>query len=102
MLARFLRVNGNNVLFVSGTDAHGTSIVMEALRKGKGVEELLKVWHNMHKSMCKSFNISFDVFGTTHSYKHSKNVLKITRALIKEGVIRRGEEEIPYCTHFSI
>ena len=46
IVARYHRLKGNNVLMVSGTDSHGTPVVIAADKEGKSVEEVYKKYHN--------------------------------------------------------
>ena len=56
--ARYLRQKGEDVLFVGGTDEHGTPSEVGAAKEGMDVAEYCKKYHALHKQMYDGFNIS--------------------------------------------
>lgn len=72
IVARYHRLKGNNVLMVSGTDSHGTPVVIAADKEGKSVEEVYKKYHETFLEVFKGYGITYDLFTTTHSENHFK------------------------------
>jgi methionyl-tRNA synthetase len=65
--ARFRRMQGDKVVFVSGSDAHGTAIMLNAQKKGITPEALVEAVHQEHQHDLNAFGISLDAFGSTDS-----------------------------------
>ena len=65
--ARFMRMMGNDVLYIVGTDEHGTTSEVGALKEGMDVQSYCDMNHERHYKTYKDFNLSFDYFGRTSS-----------------------------------
>ena len=65
--ARYMRMMGNEVLYIVGTDEHGTTSEVGALKAGLSVQEYCDLFHKKHYNTYKDFNLSFDFFGRTSS-----------------------------------
>lgn len=87
IVARYHRLKGNNVLVVSGTDSHGTPIVIAAEKEGKPVEEVYKKYHESFIEVFKGYGITYDMFTTTHSENHFKVSQAMFLALQKNGFL---------------
>ena len=87
IVARYHRLKGNNVLMVSGTDSHGTPVVIAADKEGKSVEEVYKKYHNGFLELFQRAGISYDLFTTTHTENHFKVSQSIFLALQKNGFL---------------
>lgn len=85
IVARYHRLKGNNVLMISGTDSHGTPVVIAADKEGKPVEEVYKKNHETFLDVFKGYAITYDLFTTTHSENHFKVSQNIFLALQKNG-----------------
>ncbi len=85
IVARYHRLKGNKVLMVSGTDSHGTPVVIAADKEGKSVEEVYKKYHDGFLELFKGFGITYDLFTTTHTENHFKVSQAIFLALLKNG-----------------
>src|SRR5574342_1320906 len=72
IVARYHRLLGNNVLMVSGTDAHGTPVTLSADAAGKPVEEIYQQYHASFLELFQKAGISFDLFTSTHTENHFK------------------------------
>ena len=75
--ARFNRLIGNDVLYIGGTDEHGTPSELGAKKEGVDVYDYTTKYHNIHKDIYEKFNLSFDYFGRTSSKKLHVNFLKM-------------------------
>lgn len=87
IVARYHRLKGNKVLVVSGTDSHGTPVVLAADKEGKSVEEVYKKYHNSFLEVFKGYGITYDLFTTTHSENHFKVSQAVFLALQKNGFL---------------
>jgi methionyl-tRNA synthetase len=87
IVARYHRLKGNNVLMVSGTDSHGTPVVIAADQEGKSVEEVYKKYHNGFLDLFQQAGISYDLFTTTHSDNHFSVSQSMFLALQQNGFL---------------
>jgi methionyl-tRNA synthetase len=87
IVARYHRMKGNNVLMVSGTDAHGTPVVIAADKEGKPVEEVYKKYHNGFLELFSQAGISYDLFTSTHTENHFKVSQSMFLALQHNGFL---------------
>jgi len=85
IVARYHRLKGNKVLMISGTDSHGTPVVIAADKEGKPVEEVYKRYHDGFLELYRGFGITYDLFTTTHTENHFKVSQTIFLALQKNG-----------------
>ncbi|MGN0574942.1 MAG: methionine--tRNA ligase [Ruminococcus sp.] len=97
-VARYKRMQGYDVFFLTGTDEHGLKI--EELAKQEGIspkEHVDKVVGEI-KEICKIMNISYDGFIRTTDEQHEKVVQKIFKKLYDNGDIYKSSYEGLYCT----
>lgn len=97
-VARFKRMQGFDVYYLTGTDEHGLKI--EELAKAEGIspkEHVDKVAGEI-KDICKIMNISYDGFIRTTDEQHEKVVQKIFKKLYDSGDIYKSSYEGLYCT----
>ena len=87
IVARYHRLKGNNVLMVSGTDSHGTPVVLAADKEGKSVEEVYKKYHNGFLDLFQQAGISYDLFTSTHTENHFKVSQSMFLALRQNGYL---------------
>ena len=85
--ARYMRMTGNEVLYICGTDEHGTASEVGALKEGLPVEEYCNKYHERHKKTYKDFNLSFDFFGRSSSEQNKEMTYHIFEQLDKNGFI---------------
>ncbi len=85
--ARYMRMMGSEVLYVCGTDEHGTASEVGALKENMPVEEYCDKYHARHKQTYKDFNLSFDYFGRTSSKQNKEITYHIFSQLDKNGYI---------------
>lgn len=91
--ARFNRLIGNDVLYIGGTDEHGTPSELGAKKEGVDVYDYTTKYHNIHKDIYEKFNLSFDYFGRTSSKENTEITQEIARELFKNGYIEEREVE---------
>ena len=87
IVARYHRLKGDNVLMISGTDSHGTPIVIAADKEGKPVEEVYKKYHDGFLDLFQQAGISYDLFTSTHTENHFKVSQSMFLALEKNGFL---------------
>jgi len=68
--ARYMRLKGNDVAFIGGTDEHGVPISIKAKKEGVSPKEVVDKFHDIIKNSLEGLNISLDVFGQTSSADH--------------------------------
>ena len=90
--ARYMRMMGHEVLYVCGTDEHGTPSEVGAAKEGMDVADYCLKYHNRHKEAYDAFNLSFDYFGRTSSEQNREITYHIFEQLDKNGLI--AEESI--------
>ncbi len=97
-IARFRRMQGKDVIFLTGTDEHGLKIEQKAEEKGitpkEYVDEIVKVFKNLWSYM----NISYDRYIRTTDDYHIETVQKIFKELYDRGYIYKGTYKGKYCT----
>lgn len=99
VLARYFRLSGNDVLFVSGSDCHGTPIVVEADRQK--VHPLViaeKYHHEFIETLISGLGFSYDLYSNTLTQNHQRVVQKIFLRLHEKGYIYTKVEDLPFCS----
>ncbi|MBU2476360.1 methionine--tRNA ligase [Candidatus Micrarchaeota archaeon] len=97
VLARFHRLKGEKVFFLTGTDEHGEKIAKAAAEKGKQPKEFLDELLPFFTDCWKKLNISHDYFIRTTDLMHEKAVIKFFKKIYDNGDIYLGEYEGHYC-----
>jgi len=97
-LARFNRLEGKEVFYLTGTDEHGQKIEENAKKAGKSPKEFVDELVASIKELWKLFNIQYDGFIRTTDFHHEKTVQGIFNKLLKQGDIYKGSYSGFYCT----
>ncbi|MDC1158577.1 methionine--tRNA ligase [Pelagibacteraceae bacterium] len=87
IFARFKRLEGYNVLFLTGTDEHGQKIQKEAEKNNKDPKVFCDELSEKFKSLTKTLKLSNDDFIRTTETRHHKSVIEIWERLVKSGDI---------------
>jgi len=95
--ARYFRMKGAKVLFVSGSDEHGTPIEVEAVKRGMEPKQLTDMNHAKVSELFRRWRISFDNYTRTESPVHKEFVRRFYMRLYERGYIFEQEVEMPYC-----
>jgi len=85
IFVRYLRSKGEDVVFLSGTDEHGTSINIKAIAEGISPREVVDKYHAIIKDAFAAFNISFDHFSRTSTPLHHETAQSFFRKFYEEG-----------------
>ena len=82
---RYLRLKGEEVLFVGGSDEHGVPVTIRARKEGITTQEVVDRYHELIKSSFEQFGISFDVYSRTTSKTHHQFASDYFRKLYDDG-----------------
>ncbi|MFD0675350.1 MULTISPECIES: methionine--tRNA ligase [unclassified Paenibacillus] len=97
-MARYKRLKGFNVLYLTGTDEHGQKIERKAQEKGVTPQQFVDEVVAGIKDLWKKLDISYDDFIRTTESRHKQSVEKIFAQLMEQGDIYLGTYEGWYCT----
>lgn len=97
-IARYNRLKGKDVYFLTGTDEHGQKIQELAISAGVSPKEYVDSVAGQVKSIWDRMNVSYDKFIRTTDAFHETTVQKIFKKLYDQGDIYLGEYEGHYCT----
>lgn len=97
-IARYKRLRGFDVRFLTGLDEHGQKIQEVAEKEGKTPQEHVDIAAEQAKKLWKMLKISNDDFIRTTEERHVKVVEKLFDRLMENGDIYKGEYEGWYCT----
>ena len=89
--ARFLRMRGEDVVFICGTDEHGTPAEIGAHQEGKSVQQYCDEKYEQQLQIYRSFRLSFDHFGRTSGEENKTTTQAVFSALDKNGYISERE-----------
>lgn len=97
-IARFNRLQGKEVFYLTGTDEHGQKIAQASVNAGKTEMEYLNEIIADTKELWRILNISYDKFIRTTDDYHEKTAQKVFNELYKRGYIYKGSYKGWYCT----
>jgi methionyl-tRNA synthetase len=97
VMARYLRLKGEEVVFVSGSDEHGTPIEVEAIRQGVHPKELTDENHKKISDLFHKWGISFDNYTRTESPVHKKFVQDFCLKIYKNNYVFKEKTSLPFC-----
>ncbi len=97
IFAKYHRLAGDEVLLVSGSDMHGTPILVTAEQEGASPAEIAARYHAVNRDAFVRLGFSFDLFTHTHTIEHERTVQELFLALLEHGFIARRTEAGPYC-----
>ncbi len=95
--ARYLRLKGEEVVLVSGSDEHGAPIEIEAVKRGISPRQLTNRNHKIFVKNLKAFKIEFDNYTRTESPVHKSFVQEFYRRVDKNGYVFSQKVILPYC-----
>ncbi len=93
---RYLRLKGEDVLFIGGSDEHGVPVTIRAKKEGITPQDVVDRYHNIIKESFEGFGISFDVYSRTTSKTHKQLASDFFRKLYDEGKFVQMESEQYY------
>ena len=93
---RYLRLKGEEVLFIGGSDEHGVPVTIRAKKEGITPQDVVDRYHNIIKDSFEGFGISFDIYSRTTSQTHRELASDFFRKLYDEGKFVEMESEQYY------
>ena len=99
ILARYFRQQGCNVMFVSGTDCHGTPITERAKREKKSPKDIAEYYDKRDRETLEKFDFSYDLYTNTDTDFHRKKVMEMFKKMYDNGYIYEKIEPQAYCNH---
>ena len=93
---RFLRMRGEEVAFVCGSDEHGMAITMKARKEGVTPREIVDRYHEMMRDALAGFGVQFDIYSRTSSPKHAEVASNFFQTLHEKGVFEARETDQYY------
>jgi len=97
IFARYHRLKGNEVLMVSGSDAHGTPVTLSAEKQGVSPEQVFGRYQAEFLDNWERLGIGFDLFTTTHTDNHTEVAQDMFLTLYEKGHIYKDTMSQPYC-----
>ena len=94
--ARYLRLKGEEVLFIGGSDEHGIPITIKARKEGVTPQDIVDRYHSMISKSFEQFGITFDIYSRTTSEIHKKTASDFFRTLYDKGEFTELESEQYY------
>jgi methionyl-tRNA synthetase len=82
---RYLRLRGEDVISICGSDEHGVPITLKALREGVTPQEVVDRYHRLNKKAFEDFGISFDIYSRTSNKIHYETASEFFRKLYDKG-----------------
>jgi methionyl-tRNA synthetase len=95
--ARYLRLTGEEVIAVTGSDEHGTPIEVEAIKKGIPPKQLTDEIHGQICQLLDTYNIRFDNYTRTENPVHIRYTQELYRKLYENGYVYTQDVSLPYC-----
>ncbi len=83
--ARYLRLKGEAVLFIGGSDEHGVPITIKARKEGVRPQDIVDKYHAIIEKSFQDFGISFDIYSRTSNEIHHKTASDFFEKLYKDG-----------------
>jgi methionyl-tRNA synthetase len=97
LYVRYNRMKGNDVVFVGGTDEHGTPIAVAAEKEGVSPQVIVDRYHEAIKKSFVDLGISFDNFSRTTRSIHYETSQQFFKDILEKGFIYKKVVERPYC-----
>ena len=99
VIARYHRQIGNNVIYVSGTDCHGTPITLRAKKENITPKEIAEKYHEEFSKCFEDMQFSYDLYTKTEDEFHKKEVQELFKKMYDNGYIYEKKDLQPYCEH---
>lgn len=90
---RYLRLKGEDVVFIGGSDEHGVPITIKARQEGVSPQQIVDKYHHLIKDSFEKFGISFDVYSRTSSPLHHETASDFFRKLYESGRFLEKDSE---------
>ncbi len=97
IFVRYQRMTGNEVLFVSGSDEHGTPITITAEKEKVDPYVISSRFHEEHLETFRNLDINFDIFSRTTYPEHSETVKEFFMHFYRNGLLKERMMVSPFC-----
>src|SRR5215469_5881748 len=87
LFSRYMRMSGNDVLMVSGSDEHGTPILVQADKEGLTPQQTVDKYHRVIAQDMRDLGVTYDLYTRTTTGNHYEVVQQIFLALHRNGYI---------------
>jgi len=95
--SRYLRLKGEEVVSVTGSDEHGTPIEVEAIREGISPKSITDKYHNTILNLLDKYDINFSNYTRTENPVHVEVVQSIFKKIYDNGYIFSKDVALPFC-----
>jgi methionyl-tRNA synthetase len=93
---RYMRLRGEAVLYVGGSDEYGVPITLTALKEGITSQEVIDRYHHANKAAFERLGISYDIYGRTSWELHADTTQRFFTKLFEDGYIHQEDIELWY------
>ncbi|TCM96480.1 methionyl-tRNA synthetase [Paenibacillus sp. BK033] len=97
VLARYFRAKGNPVLYVSGSDCHGTPVAVQALNEGVSPGDIADRFHREFTDCFRKLGFTYDLYTRTDQEFHHEVVKKLFLSLLENGYLYKKTIQQTYC-----
>lgn len=97
VLARYFRGCGDEVIYVSGSDSHGTPITQRAKQEGVNPQDIASKYHEEFSKNFKDLDFSYDLYTATFTSYHKEKVKEYFKKIYDNGYLFEQEEDQDYC-----
>lgn len=102
VFTRFNKAYGNDVVYISGTDDHGTTSYISAKAAGMEPSEYIAMMNKRMKDITEKFSIKFDKFSGTNTETHREVTTDFFKEIYKNGYTEEKESNMLFCEHDNI
>jgi methionyl-tRNA synthetase len=93
---RYLRLKGEDVIFICGSDEHGVAITLGAKKEGVNPKQFVDKYHNMMKQAFEDFGVSFDIYSRTSSNTHYETAQGFFKTIFDKGIFQEETSDQYY------
>ena len=97
VIAKYFRQNGDKVIYVSGSDCHGTPITLRANKLGIDPKVIADHYHNEFTKNFNDLNFTYDMYTNTMTPYHEQAIIGFIKKISKNGLLYTKEEEDYFC-----
>ncbi len=98
---RHRKLQGHEVMHISGSDEHGVAIMQNAQKAKKSYQDYVNKWNKTHKELFDKYEITFDYFGQTSADYHKEEVVDWFKVLHEKGFIEKRAQDQLQCQSCS-
>jgi len=91
--SRYLRLKGEDIVFICGSDEHGVPITIKARQEGVSPQQIVDRYHRMNKDSFEDFGITFDIYHRTSHPTHHETASEFFKTLYDRGEFVEKETE---------